>query len=117
MIRKWNLRTPGREDDDEEYLGRGGHERLSMLISAARVVTPARVFAPGWVLVDGDRIADVGPGEPPREPDVDLPGATVVPGFVDAHVHGGGGAAFDAGGPEAAADRRRRPPRGTAPRR
>ncbi len=30
------------------------------------MVTPARVFAPGWVLVDGDRIADVGAGAPPR---------------------------------------------------
>ena len=68
-----------------------------MLISAGRVVTPARVFAPGWVLVDGDRIADVGPGSPPRAPDLDLPTATVVPGFVDAHVHGGGGASFDGG--------------------
>ena len=71
-----------------------------MLISAGRVVTPARVFAPGWVLVDGDRIADVGPGSPPRAPDLDLPTATVVPGFVDTHVHGGGGASFDGGSPE-----------------
>ena len=75
-----------------------------MLISAARVVTPARVFAPGWVHVEGECIAEVQPGRPPRPADVDLPDATVVPGFVDAHVHGGGGAAFDAGGPEAAAD-------------
>ena len=45
---------------------RSRHERLSMLISAGRVVTPARVFAPGWVLVEGDRIADVSSGAPPR---------------------------------------------------
>jgi N-acetylglucosamine-6-phosphate deacetylase len=74
-----------------------------MLISAGRVVTPARVFAPGWVLVEGDRIADVRPGAPPRPPDLDLPAATVVPGYVDAHVHGGGGASFDTGCPEDAA--------------
>ena len=67
------------------------------------MVTPARVFAPGWVLVDGDRIADVGPGAPPRPADVELPSATVVPGFVDAHAHGGGGASFDGGSPEEAA--------------
>ena len=30
VIRKWNLRTPGREDDDAEPQRRGGHERLSM---------------------------------------------------------------------------------------
>jgi N-acetylglucosamine-6-phosphate deacetylase len=73
-----------------------------MLISAGRVITPARVFAPGWVLVEGPRIADVQPGEPPRRPDVDLPGATIVPGFVDSHVHGGGGASFDSADPEEA---------------
>jgi N-acetylglucosamine-6-phosphate deacetylase len=74
-----------------------------MLISAGRVVTPARVFAPGWVLVEGDRITDVQHGTPPRTADVDLPAATIVPGYVDSHVHGGGGASFDTGVPEDAA--------------
>ncbi len=74
-----------------------------MLISAGRVVTPARVFAPGWLLVDGDRIAEVGPGDPPREPNVALPDAIVVPGFVDIHAHGGGGASFDGGSADQAA--------------
>lgn len=74
-----------------------------MLISADRIVTPARVIAPGWLLVDGDRIAEVGDSEPPRPPDVELPGATVVPGFVDIHNHGGGGASFDGGRPDDAA--------------
>jgi N-acetylglucosamine-6-phosphate deacetylase len=74
-----------------------------VLVSAGRVVTPARVFAPGWLLVEGDRIADVGPGEPPRTPDVDLPAATLVPGYVDAHAHGGGGRSFDGGDPDEAA--------------
>jgi N-acetylglucosamine-6-phosphate deacetylase len=73
-----------------------------MLISAGRVITPARVFAPGWVLLEGRRIADVQPGGPPRRPDVDLPAATVVPGYVDSHVHGGGGASFDSAEPEQA---------------
>jgi len=74
-----------------------------MLLSAGRVVTPARVFAPGWVDVDGDRVADAGPGEPPRPADLELLTATVVPGYVDAHAHGGGGASFDSGSPDAAA--------------
>jgi N-acetylglucosamine-6-phosphate deacetylase len=74
-----------------------------VLLTADRIVTPARVFAPGWLLVDGDRIAEVGPGDPPRPPDVALPGATVVPGFVDAHAHGGGGGSFDSGTAEDAA--------------
>lgn len=72
------------------------------LLTAAQVVTPARVLAPGWLRVDGDRIAEVGEGAPPRSPDLDLGAATVVPGFVDLHVHGGGGASFDAGTADAA---------------
>jgi N-acetylglucosamine-6-phosphate deacetylase len=74
-----------------------------VLLAAGRVVTPARILAPGWVHVDGDRIIDVGAGEPPRAADVSLPAATLVPGFVDSHVHGGGGASFDSGDPEDAA--------------
>lgn len=74
-----------------------------MLLAAGRVLTPARVLAPGWVHVDGDRIVEVGSGVPPGAPDLSLPGATVVPGYVDTHVHGGGGASFDGGDPDASA--------------
>ena len=68
-----------------------------LVLSAGRLVTPARILAPGWLHVSGERVAGVGPGDPPRPPDLDVPDATVVPGFVDTHVHGGGGAAFDGG--------------------
>ena len=68
-----------------------------MLLTAGRVITPARIFAPGWIHIEGDRISEVGPGEPPRPADLELPTATVVPGFVDAHAHGGGGASFNTG--------------------
>ena len=73
-----------------------------MIITAGRVVTPARVFAPGWVHVEGEHVTDVGSDAPPRPADVELQGTTVVPGYVDAHVHGGGGASFDTGTAEAA---------------
>jgi N-acetylglucosamine-6-phosphate deacetylase len=74
-----------------------------VLLAAGRVFTPARILAPGWVHVDGDRIVDVGAGDPPRPADVSSPAATLVPGFVDTHVHGGGGASFDGGDPESGA--------------
>ncbi|RYB92650.1 N-acetylglucosamine-6-phosphate deacetylase [Nocardioides glacieisoli] len=72
-----------------------------MIVTASQVVTPARILAPGWLHLDGDRIVEVGEGAPPRAPDVDL-GGTVVPGFVDLHVHGGGGASFESGTSDAA---------------
>ena len=63
-----------------------------MLLTDARVVVPTGVLEPGWVRVDGARIAEVGADTAPvsGEP-LSLAGRTVVPGFVDLHVHGGGG--------------------------
>jgi len=65
------------------------------VLAAARVVTAERVHSPGWVEHAGGRIVAVGWG--PR-PDARLcpPGATIVPGFVDMHVHGGGGGSYTA---------------------
>lgn len=76
---------------------------MGTVLSAAQVVTPARVLAPGWVHLDGDRVVAVGEGPPPAGDVLDLGDATLVPGFVDMHVHGGGGASFDAGTADAAA--------------
>jgi N-acetylglucosamine-6-phosphate deacetylase len=73
-----------------------------VILTAAQVVTPARILAPGWLHLDGDRILEVGEGPPPRPSDVDLGPVTVTPGFVDLHVHGGGGASFDSGTADAA---------------
>ena len=39
-------------------------------------------------------VGAVGTGAAPRPADRDLGAVTVVPGFVDTHVHGGGGANF-----------------------
>ncbi|MGV9270539.1 N-acetylglucosamine-6-phosphate deacetylase, partial [Kitasatospora sp. NPDC003701] len=61
-------------------------------LAGARLVLPGGVVDSGRLAVAGTRIAGVG-GEP--EPgDLDLTGYTVVPGFVDLHVHGGGGASY-----------------------
>lgn len=78
----------------------------SWLLTGARVVTDDKVLEPGYVHVEGGRIAAVGEGEPPADalrwlPTVDLRGRWLVPGFVDLHVHGGGGGDFMAPDPEA----------------
>ena len=61
---------------------------------------------PGWILLDGDRIAAVGGGAdapPTADAILDLPGRTLTPGFIDLHGHGGGGAGFDDGAESIAA--------------
>jgi N-acetylglucosamine-6-phosphate deacetylase len=62
-------------------------------------------LADAWVLLDGDTISATGSGKgaPDADETVDLQGATVVPGFLDLHGHGGGGHAYDDGGSELAA--------------
>ncbi|WP_156466190.1 N-acetylglucosamine-6-phosphate deacetylase [Janibacter sp. Soil728] len=74
-----------------------------MILTADRIVTPGRTLAPGWVRVVSERIEEVGEGGPPSPADVVLTG-TLVPGFVDAHCHGGGGASFTVGDADEAMD-------------
>ena len=87
-----------------------------MLITADTVVTGAELLRPGWIEIADGRVLAVGAGRRRRgRPIHDLGAVTVVPGFVDMHVHGGGGGAFpeaDGGG-----DARRRSSctAGTAP--
>ena len=66
---------------------------LSQLrLSGGRIVAGGRVLDPGYVVVSGDRIVDVGAGRPPGDgPTVDLGGRWLLPGYIDLHVHGGGG--------------------------
>lgn len=80
----------------------------SILIPAARAQTPAaaprpivlhaarlldveagRMLAPGEVLVQGERIAEVGSTvkHPPGAEIIDLGDRTLLPGLIDAHVH------------------------------
>jgi N-acetylglucosamine-6-phosphate deacetylase len=65
-----------------------------MLISADTVVTGRKVLRPGWIDVSGEVIVAAGSGAAPRLANRALGPATVVPGFVDTHLHGGGGANF-----------------------
>ncbi|MFJ8437812.1 N-acetylglucosamine-6-phosphate deacetylase [Kitasatospora griseola] len=65
-------------------------------LAGARLVLPDGVIEGGRLTVDGARITDLGAG-PAEAGDLDLSGYTVVPGFVDLHVHGGGGASYASG--------------------
>ena len=70
-----------------------------MLLTAGTVLTGSaltgsELLRPGWIEVSGATVTAVGGGAPPRQPDRELGASTVVPGFVDTHVHGGGGGSF-----------------------
>ena len=59
------------------------------VVSAAHLVGLADSDSgPGWVAIRGERIVDVGRGEPPRAADITLDEGTLVPGLVDAQVNG-----------------------------
>src|SRR5205823_12624178 len=56
-------------------------------VKAARLfdATAGRIVQPGLVVVDGDRIAQVGGLAPPGAQVIDLGDATLLPGLIDAH--------------------------------
>jgi N-acetylglucosamine-6-phosphate deacetylase len=70
-----------------------------MFITADTVVTGRELLRPGWIDVDRGSVRALGAGDPPSPADLELGAVTIVPGFVDMHVHGGGGAAFPTGDP------------------
>jgi N-acetylglucosamine-6-phosphate deacetylase len=65
-----------------------------VLLTADTVLTGRELLRPGWIEVADGSVHATGAGAPPREADHRLGAVTVVPGFVDSHVHGGGGADF-----------------------
>ncbi|MGJ0184700.1 N-acetylglucosamine-6-phosphate deacetylase [Corynebacterium glyciniphilum] len=68
-----------------------------MLVTAGVLVTGEEVLRPGWMEISDGSVTALGQGDPPRptvDGDLALGDVTVVPGFVDMHVHGGGGGAF-----------------------
>ena len=67
-----------------------------VLIVGGRVLTPECLLQPADVLVEADRISQVGPSlvAPEGACVINAEGLTVAPGFIDLHVHGGAGADF-----------------------
>jgi N-acetylglucosamine-6-phosphate deacetylase len=76
-------------------------------IFVRRAFTPRQEIADAVILVDGQKIVAVGPRDqvavPPGAARREAHGLTVVPGFVDVHIHGAGGRDIMEGTPEALA--------------
>jgi N-acetylglucosamine-6-phosphate deacetylase len=64
------------------------------LIRAGALMLDGQVCQPGWLATSGERVLASGAGPPPGPVERDFPDCTVVPGFIDMHVHGGGGASY-----------------------
>ncbi len=61
---------------------------MRTLYRASRIVTLSHPTMGEWILVDGRHVERVGTGDPPdSDLTIELPGTTIVPGFVDSHVH------------------------------
>jgi N-acetylglucosamine-6-phosphate deacetylase len=73
-----------------------GHLEAAMLISADTLMTGRELLRPGWIEIADGLVAAVAAGPAPRPADRGLGAVTVMPGFVDTHLHGGGGANFSA---------------------
>ena len=88
-----------------------------MLLTADTLLTGRELLRPGWIDdFSSGTVRAVGAGAAPRPADRDLGAVTVVPGFVDTHVHGGGGANFSTASRGRHVDRGGRCTAGTAPR-
>lgn len=61
---------------------------VAPVAAASSPAAASQMVSPGYVRVEGDRIAEVGAGPPPERPDVELDGGTLAPGLVDLQVNG-----------------------------
>lgn len=63
----------------------------ALLITNAKIMTPTAVYEPGWLLTAGQHISLIGRGAAPDFPaaeQIDAQGLSLIPGFIDVHVHG-----------------------------
>jgi N-acetylglucosamine-6-phosphate deacetylase len=74
-------------------------------IHADRAFTPFEEISDAVVIIHGSKITDVGRRSaailPRGAREIRMPGKTIVPGFVDVHIHGAGGHDVMEGTPEA----------------
>lgn len=67
----------------------------ALVLHASRALTPQREILNAAVVVEDAKITAVGPRDevspPAQARELKFPGMTLVPGFVDVHIHGAGG--------------------------
>ncbi|HEX2621625.1 MAG TPA: N-acetylglucosamine-6-phosphate deacetylase [Phototrophicaceae bacterium] len=73
---------------------------MDLLITRAKIITSDAIYSYGWLLCRDGKITALGSGDAPEFDNVqiiDASGKTLLPGFIDVHVHGAmGGDSMDA---------------------
>lgn len=59
-----------------------------LLLRDATVVLPNRTIQHGTILIEGEYISSIGAGGISGAETIDLGGMTLLPGFIDVHIHG-----------------------------
>ena len=65
-----------------------------LIIEGARIVAETECYDRAWLLFEDGKITAIAPGDAPERPDAEIinaTGATLLPGFIDIHAHGGNG--------------------------
>ncbi|MCI0363127.1 MAG: amidohydrolase family protein [Phycisphaerales bacterium] len=60
---------------------------IAMLLQGRILNDAFRPPIPGWLLIQDQRIVEVGHGQPPSKPDAGDASSIICPGFIDAHLH------------------------------
>lgn len=70
-------------------------QRATLLIRDVRIFTGEQFIERGYVFSVEGKISKIAAGEPPHslqsDTTVSTPGDTLLPGLIDAHIHGEGG--------------------------
>lgn len=64
------------------------HSSEKLLLRDGTIVLPDRTIEHGTILIEGQYISSIGNADIAGDESIDLGGMTILPGFIDVHIHG-----------------------------